>query len=614
MNRLFTLIFSLLSGLAYGSDPTLDKLIEVNKCWREQPDVHAEALPAYATQNEREWIRTHLSLVEGVLRQRPTCHLSAAQRANRARCLGYLHQYWLSGSFPINDRYSYRTPIFIDRHNNFCAVGYLVKASGHEEVSRMIASRANLAYVREMHYPELDSWAADNGFTRDELAWIQPGYDPEFYCFNQPIGGGVNGAVNELFADDATGRLYVGGKFPMANGTLAVNNIAYVTAATDSTYTWHAMGAGVNGTVNAITKYDGKIFVGGTFDTVGEMPVSNVAYWDGSSWHSAGCLNGVVRDLAVWQGVLFAAGDFDSCATGGEVNFARWTGLSWLPLPGLKGRVNTLEPTTAVLVLGGAFSYGADTVNVISWTDAGSFSLFANGMNNEVMDFETYKDSLYAVCHRTDLVDTNSLFMVLRAGTWASGEKFYFELDHFSAPYNDVSFTTLCAEPSGLNLGGLFQYETPIVPPYFLSPYSRNCFSFGNYAQTVDSAVSKMVMFDNELFIGGTFKTGYGPGGSVTLNGIARRKIVPASVPVSPLVRVGATPAPNPVKSGGTITITSGFNASHYALHDAAGRQVAAGRPDSSSKIIVPHTAPGLYMVFLENMAGEKAVMKVMVE
>lgn len=614
MNRLFTLVLCLLSLSAYCGNRTFDKLTEVNKCWKEQRDVSADMLPAYAPQSEKEWIRTHLSMVEKVLRMRPTKQLPTQQRINRAQCLNHLHQYWQAGNFPINEDYHHRTPIFIDKHDNFCAVGYLVKASGHEDVSRMIASRTNLAYVRDMHYPELERWADDNGFTVDELAWIQPGYDPEFYCFSQKIGGGVDGYVKELFVDDATGRMYVGGKFDRADGTLTANNIVYVTQSSDSIYVWHNMTTGVRGIVNAITKYDGKIFAGGSFDTAGALPVNNVAYWDGSAWHEAGCINGVVHDLAVWAGVLFAAGDFDSCGFGGEVNFARWNGADWVPVPGLKGRVNTLEPTGAGMLLGGAFSYGSVTRNVIRWSDAGSFDTFANVMNNEVMDFETYQDSLYAVCKRTDTVDTNSLLMILRENTWAPWHKYYFSLDDFYDSADAISFNTLCSEGTVLNFGGQFEYRTPIVPPYYHSPYSNNCFSFGNYAQSVDSAVNKMVLFNGEFFIGGKFKTGYSWGGTTILNGIARRNIVPVSVPTVSAAGSAIALSPNPVKSGATITILGGFDASYYTLRDVTGRQVADGIPGKGSVITLPNVVPGLYVLNVGNGAGERAVVKVVVE
>lgn len=571
-------------------------------------------LPGYAALSEREWIRTHLSLVEGILSNRNTDHLSSAQKHNRAKCLSLLHGYWLSGNFPVNEDYATRTPIFIDKYDNFCAVGYLVKATGNEQVSRMIAAKTNLAYVKEMNYPELTAWAADNGFTVDELAWIQPGYEPTAYCFSQNVGNGVNGHVNELFVDNTTGRMYVGGKFGQVDGAITANNIAYITTVSDSVYTWHTLGAGISGTVHAIAKYDNKIFAGGSFDSAGAAPASNIAFWDGSSWHAAGCINGTVYDLVVFDDMLFASGDFDSCITGGEVNFAKWTGSMWEPIVGLSGKINTMEPTASALVLGGTFNYGSTPLNAIRWSATTSFQTFTNGINNEVMDFETYQDTLYAVCRRTHATDTNSLFLLLRGNTWFSGEKFSFSLQDFSDSTNALSLNTLCSEPSSLNFGGQFEYHTPIVPPYYYSPYSKNCFSFSNYAQSVDSAVNKMAWFNNGLFIGGNFKTGHASGGSIALNGIAKRKIVPASIPITTAINGSIRIYPNPATNNSMLHLENNFNASRYTLHHITGKLYAAGVLDKTQQITLGSLSAGIYIIALTNDAGERVMQKIVVQ
>src|SRR5690606_37189284 len=168
------------------------------------------------------------------------------------RALDHLHAYMLAGAFPQNEDYTYRTPIFIDKHDNFCAVGYLVKATGYEQVSRMIAAKINLAYVREMDYPELFAWAKDYGFTVDELAWIQPTYGPSAPAF--VIGQGTDGPVMEMYVGTGD-KLYVGGNFTNVNINTAAASIAYITES-GNVDTWHTMGNGVNGTVLAIAEYN----------------------------------------------------------------------------------------------------------------------------------------------------------------------------------------------------------------------------------------------------------------------------------------------------------------------------------------------------------------------
>jgi hypothetical protein len=55
-------------------------------------------------------------------------------------------------------------------------VAYLVIESGHAETAARIADEANYAYVDELESAELAAWAGTSGFSRAELALIQPAY------------------------------------------------------------------------------------------------------------------------------------------------------------------------------------------------------------------------------------------------------------------------------------------------------------------------------------------------------------------------------------------------------------------------------------------------------
>jgi len=619
MKTIFTLLFSILVFSASGRNAAFEKLCEVNTCWKEQKNIDPALLPAYKPMNEKEWIRLHLSLVERVLRARGTGGLTAAQRHNRLQCLNYLHGYWLAGNFPVNENHNYRTPIFIDKHDNFCAVGYLVKATGNENISRKIAAQSNLAYVREMDYPELQAWAVQNGFTVDELAWIQPSYPP--LTFSDAIGHGVDGEVNELYADSATGRLFVGGTFINADSSITANNIAYITASSH-VYTWHNMGAGVNGTVNSITGYDGKIFAAGSFSAAGGSPVNNVAYWDGSAWYSAGCISGTVNNLVVFQNNLYAAGSFDVCDTAHNINFAKWNGAAWQPLPGLSGHINTMEAMGAALLLGGAFSYGADTVNAIKWDSAGGFVPLSNVIDNEVKDFQLFQDTMYAVCKQTSATDSVNLFLKLSSNAWYPAFTDTAYMARFARPSVDtsISFNTLCADSAALNMGGAFEYSPPA------GVYASNCFNMalpGFYGTEnwfiVDSAVNKMVIFDSALIAGGKFKLGYngyyGPG--IPLNGIAKRHVSYDPASVAGLTNPRTLDIyPNPVTSSDEITIENNFSASHFALRGMDNKLITEGALKNSRQqtIMLPQLAACIYLIEVSNGNGGMIAKKITIE
>lgn len=131
--------------------------------------------PTSATPEDAR-LRTHLAYVEGRLRARGVGHLSASQRARRLRLLGDLRAYWQAGVFPRNTARPGRTPVFIDEQGRLCAVGHLIAQSVGRAAAERINENFKYARIRNIPLPLLDEWAEKNGFTRRELAMIQPMY------------------------------------------------------------------------------------------------------------------------------------------------------------------------------------------------------------------------------------------------------------------------------------------------------------------------------------------------------------------------------------------------------------------------------------------------------
>ena len=616
MKTILTLLLTCLVLTANGKS-TFQKLAEVNACWRLQADANLIALPTLQPKSEREWIRLHLELVTQALRSRSVAHLTPAQQEARRMALDNLQRYREAGVFPVNEDYAYRTPIFIDKHNNFCAVGYLVKASGHEEVARMIASQTNTAYVMEMAYPALDAWAAANGFTKEELAWIQPGYPAEDYT--APIGKGVDGEVRELLAIGDT--LYAGGSFTHADSTLNAANIACITES-GGAYTWHTMGSGVNGPVNAIAKYNNRIYIAGAFTMAGDSAVNNVAYWEGGQWHTSGCLYGEVKDLVVFGNRLYAAGSFDVCASAADINFARLSPdeAYWQQLPGLSGHINTMEVLDTTLVLGGAFRYAGDTVNAMRWSPAGGFQPFLQSTRNEVMDFERYGDTLYAGCKWLPGGDSTKLFLKLRGAYWTNTFSLNYSFSPGTIWFPGVAFRTLVGNGNYLMLGGTFggvygmdaMQNCVDITPYY---YNSNLYYSRGPWFAVDNTIYKMAYYKGELIAGGSFRKGMLGGiPSIQLNGMAKRKAHYTTVPgVSTTAKEQIYP--NPVAPGGQLTIAAPLCPVFYSLTDVTGKSAGAGALNGSPavSIALPLLAPGLYFLTLRNGSGFASVHRITV-
>jgi hypothetical protein len=129
---------------------------------------------------EVERIQTHLRFVIERLERADVSGLSQAQRVNRTRALSGLSEYVEGGEFPrrdAGDGFSGRRPQFIDSRGMHCAVGEMLRRTGHGELAERIDGEHEFSYLPDIDTPGLSRWATDFGFTARELAMIQPAYD-----------------------------------------------------------------------------------------------------------------------------------------------------------------------------------------------------------------------------------------------------------------------------------------------------------------------------------------------------------------------------------------------------------------------------------------------------
>src|SRR5688572_13364559 len=148
---------------------------------------------------EEERIRTHLTYVEKLLRERNATYLSEDLQQKRSAILDKLNAYWTAGNFPRNyDFPSERRPCFIDKDGNICAVGYLVEQTAGRELAEKINAAHQYDRIFDMKTPELLAWVANSGLTFEECAMIQPAYGWQQPGNNSnyiPTGYGVSSAI-----------------------------------------------------------------------------------------------------------------------------------------------------------------------------------------------------------------------------------------------------------------------------------------------------------------------------------------------------------------------------------------------------------------------------------
>lgn len=148
--------------------------------------------------------------------------------------------------------------------------------------------------------------------------------------------GTVAGTVNTMAVFN--GDLFVGGFFTSVGGVPA-NNLARWNGAS-----WANPGGGVVGEVRAMVVF-GSLYVGGFLTQAGPLPVGNLAIWNGTSWAAGATFNGRILSLAMRSGTttstsfLFAGGEFSSVAGVAAMHVARFTVSTnaWTAIPGLPG-------------------------------------------------------------------------------------------------------------------------------------------------------------------------------------------------------------------------------------------------------------------------------------
>ncbi len=153
-----------------------DQLRAFNPYW-ENHRVRLDGKPAQVIHNDVDYVQAHLAQVLRVLGDARTSNLTRDQLASRNELIAVLADYAQQGRFPINYYRHERIPVFIDQHDTYCAVGYLMRHTGHEAMARRIAAANNYAWVKEIKDPELGAWQIASGFSLEELKLIQGAYD-----------------------------------------------------------------------------------------------------------------------------------------------------------------------------------------------------------------------------------------------------------------------------------------------------------------------------------------------------------------------------------------------------------------------------------------------------
>ena len=200
----------------------------------------------------------------------------------------------------------------------------------------------------------------------------------------EQVEGIALGNISTLTSD--ANFLYVAGKF---------NSIAGVHSESIARFngkSWLPLAEGIrvipspmNGPlpqINAIVHHANRIYVAGIFDTAGMVPAKNIAMWDGYTWHNLGKgLQGEVEAITVLNdGTVYATETVVNGILRTPLSIKRWNGIAWdsIPLPMQCSSINALANDGDELFIGGSFTidnvkqdYGLAHWNKNSWNSIG---------------------------------------------------------------------------------------------------------------------------------------------------------------------------------------------------------------------------------------------------
>lgn len=305
----FLIFLSLMTFNSFGvTDPqkeTHNLLLGVNKNWA---DLGDEIEHTFTPNSEKELLQLHLLNVLSYLEKQPYDELNKTQIENRHLNISILQEYCIKGDFPVNTKRPFRLPIFIDDKNVHCAVGYLLKENGFEDVAQEIAENYLLSYLADIEHPHLTAWLKTCGLTLFELALIQPTYGPPRMVCAAPSPIKWNGlqadnsGITKLFQNDDKTSFYALHQLDEFGLRQEVKSYSSITQQ------WSIIGSEVSGEILDLTVHKEQIYISVILPEE-DYPHQLLKLSD-TKWKKVAHFNGSIISIQSFQEKLYVLGNF----------------------------------------------------------------------------------------------------------------------------------------------------------------------------------------------------------------------------------------------------------------------------------------------------------------
>ena len=321
--------------------------------------------------------------------------------------------------------------------------------------------------------------------------------DPTFSDANWVSMGGLLGADSLVYSAvaDGSGNLYIGGSFDAVGNALATGVAKW------NGSSWSSLGSGLS-PVYALAVSGNTLYAGGWFTMAGGTNVNYIAQWDGTNWSSLGSgmgpMNGYVYALAVSGTNLYAGGYFSTAGGVAAPGVAKWDGSSWTSLgAGMGGNpryVLALAVSGTNLYAGGSFltAGGVDATNIAEWNGS-SWTALGSGTGGPVEALAVSGSTLYAGGNFTTAGDdTNANYIAQWDGVnWSS----------LGSGLNGSVYALAVSGPN-LYVGGVFTMAGGTNASSIAEWDGRNWIALGS---GLNNPVTVLVASGNTLYAGGDF-------------------------------------------------------------------------------------------------------------
>lgn len=298
-----------------------------------------------------------------------------------------------------------------------------------------------------------------------------------------------------------------------------------------SAQTWHPIGQDASldlNCVNAITKYQGRIVIGGDFE-MGRSSFDRVAIWDGQAWQAIG--NGIsnsiltsvlpsVHALTNFNDTLVAGGCFWD---NGIAYWLRWDGTDWVLFSDslfTNACINFALAVGDSLLLGGSAQFSPIDSNFNSTNGlviyhkgklipVGDGLLVGANLTRKVRTIFPYQGSLYVGGEFNIPSSLEEAFLVYwDGGSWNKLGQGLNDDVHAIAVYHDTLYVGGVFTEAGGKAAHTIAYWAD--SQWYAAPNFQPNASFHNQ-------VNSMAVYDDKLFVGGNLA---GNIGSDTLNSL----------------------------------------------------------------------------------------------